>query len=152
MPDRMNTIRAYHFLPCHYAFDDLRHRHLKIARIDDLNDPFELWAVAQPDPQLRKGIRESKKELAGRFGLLCFSLSWQNPLLWSHYAERHHGIALGFDINEAKIKNVSYVEKRPIVYAVNLEVVHQLLYTKYIDWRYEQEARVFTTLEDKDSE
>jgi len=84
--------------------------------------------------------------------MVCFSLSWQNPLLWSHYAERHHGIALGFDINAAKIKEVSYVEQRPVIDAVNIEVVHQLLYTKYIDWRYEREARVFTLLEEKDSD
>jgi hypothetical protein len=144
--------RAFHFLPTIYALDDLRHRRLKIARLDDLNDPFDLWAVAQPDPQLRKGIRDSKTELAGRFGMLCFSLSWQNPLLWSHYADRHRGIVLGFDINEEKIKNVSYVQERPAVHAVGEEFVHHLLYTKYIDWQYEQEVRVFTSLEDKDSE
>ena|ERR1700730_4725458 len=98
------VIRAYHFLSAHYALDDLRHRRLKIARLDDLNDPFDLWAVAQPDPQLRKGIRESNAELARSFGMVCFSITWQNRVLWSHYSERHRGIALGFDINEAKIK------------------------------------------------
>jgi hypothetical protein len=144
--------RAFHFLPTLYALDDLRRRRLKIARLDDLNDPFDLWAVAQPDLQLRKGIRDSKQQLAERFGMVCFSLSWQNPLLWSHYAERHRGVVLGFDINEEKIKNVSYVQERPIVNAVDEDFVHHLLYTKYIDWRYEQEARVFTSLKDKDPE
>jgi len=145
-----NTVRAYHFVPACYGLDDLRHRRLKIARLDDLNDPFDLWAVAQPDSRLRKALRESKAEMARRFGMLCFILSWQNPLLWSHYAERHQGIALGFDINAARIKNINYVEERPILRAVDEEFVHHLLYTKYIDWRYEQEARVFTSLEDAD--
>ena len=148
----MNTIRAYHLLSSHRALDDLRHRHLKIARLDDLNDPFDLWAVAQPDPRLRKGIREWKKDLAQRFGMVCFSLSWRNPLMWSHYAKRHRGVALGFDIDKAKIKRVSYVKKRPVVRIVNLKLAHQLLSTKYIDWRYEREVRVFTDLKDKDSE
>lgn len=146
-----HKVRAYHLLPSHFAFDDLRHRRLKIARFDDLNDPFDLWAVAQPDPKLRKGIRDSKQELARRFGMVCFSMSWRNPLLWSHYADRHRGIALGFDINGAKVKKVSYVPERPIVHAVDEEFVNHLLYTKYEDWQYEQEARVFTSLEDKDS-
>jgi hypothetical protein len=130
----------------------LRHRRLKIAQIDDLNDPFDLWAVAQPDPKLRKAIRETKEYAARNFGMVCFSLSWRNPLLWSHYAERHRGIALGFDISKAKIKRVSYVKERPIFTAIDLSLVRQLLFTKYIDWGYEQEVRVFTTLEDRDSE
>jgi hypothetical protein len=144
-----HTVRAYHFLASHYALDDLRHRRLKIARLDDLNDPFDLWAIAQPEPQLRRGIRASKDEMARRFGMLCFSLSWQNPLLWSHYADRHRGITLGFDIDEAKVQKVSYVTERPAFHAVDEGLVHHLLYTKYIDWQYEQEVRVFTSLEEK---
>jgi hypothetical protein len=72
-------VRAYHFLSSRYAIDDLRHRRLKISLLDDLNDPFDLWAVAQPDRRLRKGIRELKKDISRRFGMVCFSLSWQNP-------------------------------------------------------------------------
>jgi hypothetical protein len=148
----VNTIRAYHLLPSQHALTNLRHRRLKIAQIDDLNDPFDLWAVAQPDLRLRKAIRETKDYAARSFGMVCFSLSWRNPLLWSHYAERHRGIALGFDINKAKIKRVSYVKERPIFKAIDLSLVHQLLFTKYIDWSYEREVRVFTRLEEKDSE
>jgi len=118
--------------------------------LDDLNDPFDLWVLAQPDPGLRKGIRDSKAEMARRFGMLCFSLTWHNPLLWSHYAARHQGIALGFDINRTRIKKVRYVEERPVLHALDEQFVHHLLYTKYIDWRYEQEARVYTSLEDID--
>ena len=145
-----DTIRAYHFVPANYGLDDLRHRRLKIAQLDDLNDPFELWAVAQPDRRLRKGIRDAKKEMARSFGMLCFSRTWQNPLLWSHYAARHQGVALGFDIARKCIKNVSYVERRPVLHAVDEELVHHVLYTKYIDWQYEHEARVYTSLEDID--
>jgi hypothetical protein len=87
--------RAYHFLPAHYALEDLRHRRMKIALLDDLNDPFDLWAVAQPDPTLRKAMRAFKLHVAQRFGMVCFSLAWHNPLLWSHYADKHRGVALG---------------------------------------------------------
>jgi hypothetical protein len=140
--------RAYHFLPARYALDDLRHRRLKIARIDELNDPFELWAVAQPDRRLRRAFRKTKEHIAQHYGLLCFSMSWHNPLLWSHYADRHHGLALGFDLND--LKQVSYVEKRPVPTEINEEVAQWLLFTKYKDWQYEEEARVFTTLKDRD--
>ncbi len=146
----MNTVRAYHFLPAHHALNDLRHRRLKIARLDELNDPFELWAVAQPDRRLRRAFRETKDEMARRFGVLCFCLSWHNPLLWSHYADRHRGAALGFDVDNQILKAVSYIKQRPVLEQINMEVAHWLLYTKYMGWEYEQEARIFTTLEDRD--
>jgi len=84
--------------------------------------------------------------------MLCFSLDWQNPLLWSHYADRHRGLALGFDVDERILKRVSYVETRPTVNEVNFAVANSLLFTKYIDWRYEQEARIYTNLKDQDTE
>lgn len=143
-------MRAYHFLPSQYALDDLRHRRLKIARLDELNDPFELWAIAQPDRRLRQAFRKTKDEMAQRYGVLCFSLSWHNPLLWSHYADRHRGVALGFDVSDAILKPVSYVKGRPILKQISMEVAHWLLFTKYIDWQYEQEARIFITLTDRD--
>lgn len=142
--------RAFHFVSVRNGFDDLRHRHLKIAQLDELNDPFELWAIAQPDRRLRQAFRATKQEMAQRFGLLCFSLDWHNPLLWSHYAERHRGLALGFDVDEQILKPVSYVKTRPVLTQINIEVAHWLLFTKYVDWQYEQEARIFTTLEDRD--
>jgi Protein of unknown function (DUF2971) len=143
-------VRAYHLLPSRYAIDNLRHRRLKIARIDDLNDPFELWAFAQSDRRIREALGSWKRELARRFGIVCFSLSWHDPLLWSHYAERHHGIALGFDLNDKMLKRVSYVEERPHLRTVNLKTVHRLLATKYIGWKYEDEVRVFTSLEEQE--
>lgn len=143
-------MRGYHFIPSGYALDNLRHRRLKIARLDELNDPFELWAIAQPDPRLRRGFRNYKREMAQSYGVLCFSLSWHNPLLWSHYAEKHHGIALGFDVSSDVLKEVAYVKRRPALKEINSAVARSLLYTKYFDWKYEQEARVFTRLEERD--
>lgn len=146
----MSTIRAYHFVAEQYALDDLRRQRLKIARFDELNDPFELWSIAQPDKCLRQAFRRTKEEMSRRFGVLCFSLSWQNPLLWSHYADRHHGLALGFDISGDVLKAVSYIAQRPVLKQISIEVASWLLFTKYADWHYEREARIFTKLEHRD--
>jgi Protein of unknown function (DUF2971) len=144
------TVRAYHLLSSHYALDNLRHRRLKIAQLNDLNDPFDLWALAQPDRKLRMALRLYRREVSLRFGMVCFSLSWQNPLLWSHYGDRHRGMALGFDLNPAKCRKVRYVKTRPQLRTVDLAVANKLLFTKYIDWKYEQEVRMFTNLSDID--
>jgi hypothetical protein len=144
-------MRVYHLVSKDFALQDLRHRRLKIAHLHELNDPFELWAIAQRDPRLRRALRATKEEISQRFGLLCFSLSWHNPLLWSHYADRHRGLALGFEIPDGLIKAVSYVEQRPILKHVSIEAAECLLFTKYLDWKYEQEVRLFTTLTTQDA-
>lgn len=123
---------------------------MKISRLDDLNDPFELWAIAQSDSRVRKALRETKEQKARDCGLLCFSLAWHNPVLWSHYADRHRGIALGFDVDEGILKPVLYRKTRPILKAVDLTIAESMLFTKFYDWNYEHEARIFTALNDQD--
>ena len=142
--------RAYHFVSLQYGLDNLRRRHLKISRLDDLNDPFELWAIAQSDQRVRQALKETKEEMARDYGLLCFSLEWNNPVLWSHYADRHCGIALGFDVDEYILKAVSYRKNRPILKTIDKRVADWLLFTKYFDWNYEHEARIFTLLNERD--
>jgi hypothetical protein len=142
--------RAYHFVSLGHGLDDLRQRHLKIAQIDDLNDPFELFVFKQSDRRFRQANRATKQELAQQHGLLCFSLDWHNPLMWSHYADRHRGLALGFDVDQQILKQVSYIENRPFPNKIDIEVAHSLLFTKYAGWNYEREARIYTSLEDRD--
>lgn len=119
--------RAYHFVSLHYGLEDLQRKRLKISRLDDLNDPFELWAIAQPNAHVRQALRETKKEMARDCGLLCFSLDWSNPVLWSHYADRHRGIALGFDVSEHILKPVVYRKTRPILKTISPKVADWLL-------------------------
>ena len=54
--------RAYHFVSFSHGLDDLRQRHLKIAQIDDLNDPFELFAIKQSDRLFRQANRATKQD------------------------------------------------------------------------------------------
>ena len=49
--------RVYKFLPRKWAFDDIEKQHIKISRICDFNDPFELIPFdltdkEQPDAQI----------------------------------------------------------------------------------------------------
>jgi hypothetical protein len=145
------TVRAYHLTSGIHAVSNLRHRRLKIATFDDLNDPFELWAIAQPDRALRRGLRRWKEQIARKYGVLCFSKAWNNPVLWSHYGDRHRGIALGFDINSDIVKEVTYTDRRPRFNRADEPTLHMLLYTKHRDWRYEEEVRVYARLEERDT-
>ena len=93
-------MRAYYLTGSQFALSNLALRRIKISRFGDLNDPFELLAVDLADKAHRRAFRATKEQLAESKGLICLSRSWANPLLWGHYAERHTGMALGFEVAE----------------------------------------------------
>ncbi len=135
-------MRVYHFLPAVHALADIENKRIKISEIDQLNDPFELWCVSQEDREIRPALRNYKKEMGERFGVICFCRHWHNPLLWSHYADKHRGICLGFDVDEGGLKAVNYVaERSALKMPLTNESVEELLFTKYVGWQYEEELR-----------
>jgi hypothetical protein len=145
-------MRLHKFLPAPFAIADIALRRLKAARLADLNDPFEFYAARVVDGAAREKLPDLKAEIDGRTGLLCFSRDWRNPVLWSHYAERHTGIVLGFDAADDDVRIVEYTADRLELGgahddAVPPDVVEQLLATKYRDWDYEQEARIVVPLD-----
>jgi hypothetical protein len=147
-----SEMRAYHFLPAQWALDDILKRRIKISEIDQTNDPFELWCNSQPDRALREALRAYKKEMNEKFGLICFSENWVNPLLWSHYADKHRGICLGFDMDDRILRQVKYVKDRsPLNLPLSKETADQLLWTKYWDWKYEEEWRSWLQLDEREN-
>ncbi|MEM6483629.1 MAG: DUF2971 domain-containing protein [Pseudomonadota bacterium] len=151
-------MRVYHLLSSNYGLDDIAKRRLKIARISDLNDPFELLAAELSDKLHRDLWRRWRNAQETRWGMLCFSKTWSNPVLWSHYGERHRGIALGFDVDDEYLIKVAYTKKRHKIDVFALEqdgrlsedLMLKFMQTKFEDWRYEKEVRVFANLDNKD--
>jgi hypothetical protein len=112
--------RLYHFTQAKYALDDLKYRRLKIASLNDLNDPFELRCVNLANPVHAMAFEGTEKSegfvaaMAQRYGVLCFSEDKFDILQWAHYAEQHKGICLGFDVSGAAgmFGHVKYVASR----------------------------------------
>jgi hypothetical protein len=84
-------------------------------------------------------------------GISCFSKSFNKTLMWSHYADKHKGVCLGFSINPLdngydflmlcvkyahEIKPLNYFKKRNVV-------LFNWLFTKSHVWSYEEEARLY---------
>jgi hypothetical protein len=151
-------MRVFHFLRADHAMDDIRGHRIKISLLEDLNDPFELFAAALTCREHRQGFRAFKRDMNQRFGVLCFSRNWHNPLLWSHYADKHKGICLGLHVPSRLLTPVTYTTSR-LVDAVpriaksgfsDEAAMKALLSIKFRDWKYEDEVRVFCRLEDRD--
>ena len=141
---------VYHFINERFGLEALRNRRLKIARIMELNDPFEFLAVDLSDRGFRKVIKTTKATLSKTNGILCFSKTWTHPILWGHYADKHKGICLGFEVPRQFLKKVDYVEcrfEKPNV--LNEAFMKKLLFTKFKHWEYEQEYRTYLQLEDE---
>lgn len=147
-------MRVYHFVSADYGLLNIRRRRLKVSTFNDLNDPFELLGYAVRDPAFRRAYLATKDDLAKHRGILCFSESWTDPVQWSHYAEKHKGICLGFDIPERLLNKVDYKPNRlkpdvELLRGRTPEAEKEMMrsmHTKFAHWSYEQERRVWIDL------
>ena len=113
-----------------------------------LNDPNR-------DPR-RQDNQQLFAAMMGTFGtdnvgVLCLSESGTVPLMWSHYAESHSGVALGYDSSVHPFSEalpVKYSKLRPSVDSTvhsQTEILENTLFTKSEDWAYECEWRIVMT-------
>jgi hypothetical protein len=109
------------------------------------------------------------------FNVFCLSKNFDNVLMWSHYADDHKGICIGFRISVRRksltIKckpgflkqypeqfpegndvlsfyHVKYDDKRPEPYNLlkkNKDAISDFIYNKGKDWAYEDEYRTILT-------
>jgi hypothetical protein len=143
-------MRLYHYAPAHWGLENLKKKRLKIVLLDECNDPFELWGCWQGEPKLRAKIQSWKHQMAKEHGILCFSGTWHNPLMWSHYADRHKGLCLGFDVPDTIVREVKYTTVRPkLGKNISEDEIASLLYLKYAGWSYEKEWRAWVSLNEK---
>jgi Protein of unknown function (DUF2971) len=153
-PDRVFR-RVYHLTSAEHAISSISLRRLKVARFSEVNDPFELLALNSRKKEIRQWAKSFKEEYNRTMGLLCFSANWKSPLLWSHYANKHEGVCLGFDVSRKEVSPVIYTNKRLEAelnksgdQAVIPEDLQDLLVlTKSDHYMYEQEFRVLLKLE-----
>ena len=168
------TKQLYHFLPAKFAIEAIEKRRLKAADLDQANDPFESLVVAFNSREQEYIFLDYRKVVLGRYGMVCFSQSYQDPLLWGHYADSLKGICLGFyavlynDDTRDVIKKVKYVPQRIDARAFNILMswiagnrdpllldkvqsqIKALMHTKSWNWEYESEWRSWIRKEYQD--
>ncbi|EOZ1376038.1 MULTISPECIES: DUF2971 domain-containing protein [Enterobacteriaceae] len=144
-----DTMRVYYLTNAEYAISNIALKRIKVSRYQDLNDPFELLAADLSDKNVRKELRKIKRKIEDEQGIICFSTTWDNPLLWGHYADKHRGIALGFDIPKSMLQKVEYekdLSKVTLEKCSDEIYIKKLSLTKFEHWKYENEYRLHIDL------
>lgn len=113
-------------------------------------------------------VIEIERELQKYYerGVCCFSKSYSNPLLWSHYGDQHHGICIGYRTERnpiPKLNKVIYgggrsIKTSAIINAfvtnnvqVQIELDRDVLLRKAEGWKYENEWRLIGNQGNQDS-
>jgi hypothetical protein len=154
-------MRVYYFVESKWALENLQKGRLKLATIADMNDPFEMLACELGDKMVRQRHNEWRHFKARSTGALCFSSKWSDPLMWSHYADRHRGVALAFDVPKYFVDPVQYRKSRVKdllprlhfgAWEEMIAAMKQLFTTKYKRWEYESEWRHLTDTNGKETD
>lgn len=103
---------------------------------------------------------EVRDELMSQYdrGVCCFASTFNNPLLWSHYADHHRGICVGYSVKrhpQPHLHRVVYGGSRVIRTSTIVRAVlkndqeakgdldRDVLLRKAGGWKYEREMRLF---------
>ncbi len=133
-----------------YVCRMIENREIFCADPSTFNDPFDC------------NIATHLKGFLKKLGVACFSGDQaDNVLMFSHYADRHRGIALVFDVVTDGLlgelsflgfcQKVNYVDDLSnLLDCKNDAAAHKTVLTKYKKWEYENEYRVFADLDEID--
>jgi len=104
---------------------------------------------------------EIQREILKQYdrGVCCFSTAADNPLLWSHYADKHQGVCIGYGlarVPKPKLQKVIYGGSRSVRTSLIAHALfdndqeaqnlldRDVLLRKAPSWRYERECRLLT--------
>ena len=93
-------VRLYYMTAKQWALVILREKRLKISTIPELNDPFELLGASIGEKGMRRALEILHAHWARELGMICMTDNWRSPVMWAHYADKHRGLCLGFDVSD----------------------------------------------------
>ena len=117
----------------------------------DLQEKFE--SRLQNDPKYLNefigGQSKSIQDMVAERRIYCLTPHADSTLMWSHYADNHHGICLEFSVANPLFRNAREVVYRseypvwlPHEFHAYPESTLEIVLTKADDWAYEKEFRL----------
>jgi hypothetical protein len=151
-------MRVYYMTSANWGEVILRERRLKLSRFHESNDPFELNLIDSRLRDTRQVVQLMTNYFEKNIGMICFSETWQSPVMWAHYAAKHFGVCLGFDVKDRILTPVTYTDEKISVpfgahlpkFGLTKSLLQRVISTKSNDWKYEREQRVMGALKIKD--
>lgn len=105
---------------------------------------------------------QALKNMNANIGILSLSKRWDSALMWSHYTDSHKGLCIGFNREHKFFKRNNTENEsgnfllRPVIYSDKRSIVPnnrpntteamEIIFTKSVDWEYEQEERAIASL------
>jgi hypothetical protein len=148
-------MKAYKFRTVenlHFVFDILFKKRLYCCLINQLNDFREAHTMMGLAPgreiELINFAIEALEEVAS-FRICALSRTFDNHLLWAHYAGGYTGIAIEIELEESEAVPIvyedSYILWSDLIDQFSPEdAARKLLSNKFKDWHYEEEVRVIS--------
>jgi hypothetical protein len=159
------SIRLYRYLNAEAALKTIESRSFRVGRIHELNDPFEwrmgITGIIPEGEMFAQSLLDGFiAEISHGMGIVSFSDTLEDAVLWSHYADKHRGVAFEVDhvIKPDELFKIVYTNERPVFDANRLHdqpealddylrpLVIKLIKQKSPGWSYEREYRVFIDL------
>lgn len=148
--------------------DDAQHHAISHAHSEAIRELQDIaYHATNPDYEVEVAEAESwllvveiERELLKYYerGVCCFSKTYSNPLLWSHYGDQHQGICIGYGLERnpiPKLDKVIYGGDRSIKTSALInafiddddeqakaELDRDVLLRKAKGWKYEDEWRL----------
>lgn len=164
-PLMSNSMLLYRFMDERWGLESIIFRRFRISRLLELNDPFEWrFGIVGHEPEKTREadalVEEFTTSVNDFTGVICYSGSATQPVLWAHYANRHQGLV--FEVNHpvgsTSPCKIQYTDKRPALHAYQhpnsaqerkdyvMPLIEQLRTQKSPGWSYEDEYRTFFNL------
>lgn len=145
-------MRLFYYTHEIHAISNIRAKSIKLSFLKDVNDPFEFHGTSYTNFP-KKLVDNVKNQLDQTKGMVCFSETYSNPLMWGHYADNHKGICLAFELNyqslskDIKLNKINYQKRRPNYTEIkDSKSLVQTMSSKSMDWSYEKEHRLLLPL------
>ncbi len=128
---------------------------IKTLLAKDYGEKTELIMREIVEENINEIYKKSQLDKISRSSICCFSTTFKNTTMWSHYGDNHYGICLNFDLtipepfvdfpsNKFGRGTVVYNDYSPVNYLKSKQVaIEKLFYTKSKDWENEEEFRYY---------
>lgn len=132
-----------------YLLDIFLNQRLYASSFRNLNDNFEGQFFSDAFADIKRYRLNPRKE--DHLSICSFSENYSSHLMWSHYADGHRGIVIGFEIDESKFKiekvnynGLSSFQDLPHKF----DDLKKVFLNKIKDWSYEEENRIIIERQD----